>query len=292
MRTYRIGVAAERAGLSEELIRAWERRYHVVTPSRTAGGYRVYTDDDIALLRRLRHLTEEGVAIGEAADMVAELRREIATGRVGDADTSQVRRWRDAILEAAAELDQEAVDRVLDAALAVLTPLRMYQELIIGVERDIGERAVQGTPGLAQERVVTQAVRARLLGLLRTAPGGSRRHVVCACLPDEEHDVGLLGAALRFRHAGHRVTFLGARTPIDHLTHVANALRPQIVALTAVNDIGSAELRKTLHAITRAFPKTTRTIIGGPAAERHAPTCAKLGVTVVSTEEDWSKILK
>jgi DNA-binding transcriptional MerR regulator len=292
MRTYRIGVAAERAGLSEELIRAWERRYRVVTPQRTAGGYRVYTDEDIALLRRVRHLTEEGVAIGEAADMVPELRREIATGDVGDADNTQVSRWRERILAAAAELDQEAVDRVLDAALAVLTPLRMYQELIINVERDIGERAVQGTPGLAQERVVTQIVRARLLGLLRTAPGGSRRHVVCACLPDEEHDLGLLGAALRFRHAGYRVTFLGARAPVDHLLHVVKVLRPQIVALTAVNDPGAAELRKTLYAITRDIPSPTRVIIGGAAAERHKPTCLKLGVTVITDDQDWSKILK
>jgi methanogenic corrinoid protein MtbC1 len=168
----------------------------------------------------------------------------------------------------------------------------MYEELIVNVERDIGERAAQGTPGLAQERVVTQIVRARLLGLLRQAPGGSRRHVVCACLPDEEHDVGLLGAALRFRHAGHRVTFLGARTPIDHLLHVVKTLRPQIVALTAVNDQGAAELRKTLHSITRAIPDSTRVIIGGPAAEHHQPTCAKLGITVVAEDADWSKLLK
>lgn len=292
MRTYRIGVAAERAGLSEELIRAWERRYNVVTPSRTAGGYRVYTDADIALLRRLRHLTEEGVAIGEAADMVPELRRDIASGAGGDADMTQVARWRDAILEAATELDQEAVDRVLDAALAILTPLRMYQELVIGVERDVGARAAQGTPGLAQERVVTQAVRARLLGLLRTAPGGSRRHVVCACLPDEEHDVGLLGAALRFRHAGHRVTFLGARTPVSHLVHVVNALRPQLVALTSVNDNGASDLRRVLLQIRRGIPKTTRIIIGGPAAEHHRPTCTKIGITVVADEDDWSTLLK
>ncbi len=292
MRTYRIGVAAERAGLSEEVLRAWERRYHVVTPSRTPGGYRVYTDADIALLRRLRQLTHEGVAIGEAAAMVPDLRREIAANHDGEADVTQVTRWRDAILDAATELDQEAVDRVLDAALAVLSPLRMYEQLVVDLERGIGERAAEGTPGLAQERLVNQAVRARLLGLLRTAPSGSRRHVVCACLPEEEHDVGLLGAALRFRHAGHRVTFLGARTPIDHLLHVVRTLRPQLVALSCVYDIGAATLRRTLAAITSGLPRGTRTIIGGAAADRHHSICTKLGVTVVTTDATWSRLLQ
>ena len=72
-RTYRIHIAAEFSGVRVELIRAWERRYGVLSPQRTPSGYRVYTDRDVALLRRLKQLTEEGVSISEAAKMLPQL---------------------------------------------------------------------------------------------------------------------------------------------------------------------------------------------------------------------------
>ncbi|MFY0563924.1 MerR family transcriptional regulator [Archangium lansingense] len=79
-RTYRIHVAAELSGVRVELIRAWERRYGVLTPRRTPSGYRVYTDRDVALLRRLKQLTEEGVSISEAATMLPQLQAELEDG--------------------------------------------------------------------------------------------------------------------------------------------------------------------------------------------------------------------
>lgn len=292
-RVYRIGVVAERTGLSEEVIRAWERRYGVPTPQRTSKGYRVYTEADVALLMRLRELTREGMAIREAAALVPQLRREIAAGGHAGAngDRAPVERFEAAILGAAAALDQEALERVLDEALAVLSPIQLYEQLVVRIEARIGERSQRGTPGLAEERLVTQAVRGRLLALLRGSPSGGRGHVVCACLPDEEHDVGLLGAALRFRHAGYRVTFLGARTPIDHLLHVATTLRASVIALGSVIDPGAARLRRLLTAVRDGAPAGARIVIGGAAAVRHAALCARLGAAVVDDDASWQRVL-
>lgn len=293
MRVYRIGVVAERTGLSEEVIRAWERRYGVLTPQRTSTGYRVYTEDDVALLLRLRELTHDGMAIREAAALVPQLRREIAATRHGggNGERSTVDRFEAAILGAAAALDQEALERALDEALAVLSPLQLYEQLVVRLEARVGERSMRGTPGLAEERLVTQAVRGRLLALLRASPGGRRGHVLCACLPDEEHDVGLLGAALRFRHAGYRVTFLGARTPIDHLLHVAKTLRPAVIALGCVIDPGAARLRRLLATVRDGAAPGTRLVVGGAAAVRHTTLCTRLGAVVATDESSWQRIL-
>lgn len=292
-RVYRIGVVAERTGLSEEVIRAWERRYGVPTPRRTSTGYRVYTEDDVALLVRLRELTREGMAIREAAALVPQLRREIAgtAHAAGNGDRSPIDRFEAAILGAAAALDQEALERVLDEALAVLSPLQLYDQLVVRIEARVGERSRRGTPGLAEERLVTQAIRGRLLALLRSSPSGGRGHVVCACLPDEEHDVGLLGAALRFRHAGWRVTFLGARTPVDHLVHVVTTLRAETIALGCVIDPGAAKLRRLLSAVRAGAPAGTRILVGGAAAVRHAALCTRAGAIVVDDEAAWVRAL-
>ena len=74
--TFRIQMAAEISGVKEGLIRAWERRYGVLKPARSPGGYRTYTQADIEVLKRLKRLTEEGVAIAEAVKLLPSIRRE------------------------------------------------------------------------------------------------------------------------------------------------------------------------------------------------------------------------
>src|SRR5689334_22031267 len=76
-RRYRIQVAAELAGISEGLLRAWERRYRLVKPRRTPAGYRAYSDQEIALLKRVKRLTDEGMSIGDASRLVPAIRREL-----------------------------------------------------------------------------------------------------------------------------------------------------------------------------------------------------------------------
>ncbi len=294
-RIYRIHVAAELTGLSEQLIRAWERRYGILKPRRTPGGYRVYTERDIALLRRLKQLTEEGVSISEASKLVPSLRKELEAlpATVADAPVSgtQVEQWRKEILLAAERLDQQAVEGVLDRAFATLSPLQVYDELLVPTQQEVGDRWHTGVFTVAEEHLVSQVLRMRLLSVLHASPRGARKHVVCACMPEEDHEVGLLGAALRFRHAGFRVTLLGPRTPPEHLARVVRSLKPSFVALSAVNDPGEKELRAQLSAVLAALPQGTKVVLGGRGARAHAALCEKLGAAVVESTEAWAKLL-
>ena len=65
--TYRIGAVARLTGLSEHLIRVWERRYGAVQPNRTESGLRLYTEAEVTRLRWLKRATERGHAIGGIA---------------------------------------------------------------------------------------------------------------------------------------------------------------------------------------------------------------------------------
>src|SRR5690349_21233893 len=108
-RTYRIHIAAELSGVRVELIRAWERRYGVLSPERTPAGYRVYTDRDVALLKRLKQLTDEGVAISEAAKLLPQLRAEVgaeAHAFTGSGHGTNLDAWLEAALAAAGAYDQ------------------------------------------------------------------------------------------------------------------------------------------------------------------------------------------
>ncbi|HZI03095.1 MAG TPA: MerR family transcriptional regulator, partial [Archangium sp.] len=190
-RTYRIHVAAELSGVRVELIRAWERRYGVLAPRRTPSGYRVYTDRDVALLRRLKQLTEEGVSISEAATMLPQLLEELDTAPpapepVSQASATSLTAWRDEALAAAVALDQRRVSQVLNEVLAALTPLKAYEQVLVPLQREVGERWHAGAFSVAQEHLVTQEVRARLISLLHAAPDSGRRRVVLACFPEEQ----------------------------------------------------------------------------------------------------------
>jgi DNA-binding transcriptional MerR regulator/methylmalonyl-CoA mutase cobalamin-binding subunit len=296
-RAYRIHVAAEMSGVSEALIRAWERRYGALKPRRSASGYRTYTEVDIEVLRRLKQLTEEGVSIAEASQLLPKLRREAkehldrrdAAPRVPKAQ--QLELWRQEILTAAERLDQQAVEAILDEALAALPAVAFFDEVLAPVQREIGDRWHRGRITVAEEHLVTQAVRQRVLVLLQQSPRRGKRHVVCACFPKEDHEVGLLGAALRFRHAGWRVTYLGARTPPEHLARVVNSLEPDLVALSVVADPGAGPFAAELDEVLGALPVGTKIVLGGPPAVRHRKAVEQHGATVVSEDDDWAPLL-
>lgn len=296
-RTYRIHVAAEMSGISEALIRAWERRYGVIKPRRTASGYRAYTERDIEVLKQLKKLTSEGVSIAEAVTLLPQIEQRVQQTMVEAPvlrrapQAEQFDTWRRDIIAATERLDQARVEQILDEAAASLPPVVFFEEVVAPVQREVGERWHFGTMTIAEEHLVTQAMRQRLLSLLHAAPRRARKHVVCACLPGEEHDVGLLGAALRFRHAGWRVTFLGARTPFEHLHRVVNAIKPDAVALSAVADLGRPELRHQLKTAKSQLPQGTPLIFGGAAANEHPELFAELGLVAARTPAQWLKLL-
>lgn len=294
MRTYRIARAAALAGLSEEVIRAWERRYGVPRPQRTPSGYRVYSEADIALLRRLKQLTEDGMAIREAAALVPTFEAEAAKAEdaaENGAAPAEVARWHRAIVTAAHRLDQAAVDDVLGHAFAALSPLAVYDLLLAPLERELGRTWQDSRLGVTEEHLVSHAVRTRLATLLQTGPKAARKHALCACFPEEQHDLGLFGAALRLREVGCRITFLGQRVPVKQLVGTTRAIEPDVVALACVTDPGAEVVRETLAAIAAGRPRRTLVIAGGIAAEHHHALFRRAKIEVVRQDNDWRPVL-
>ena len=295
-RTYRIHVAAEFSGVRVELIRAWERRYGVLSPRRTPSGYRVYTDRDVALLKRLKQLTEEGVAISEAATMLPQLLAEIDSARPAPSSTQEAgpestESWREELIAAATALDQRRVSETLDEVLGALSPLRAYEDVLVPLQREVGELWHAGVFSVGQEHLVTQEVRARLISLLHAAPNQGRRHVLLACFPSELHEIALLGLALRMRHAGMTVTMLGQCTPSAEVGRMASALKVDLVGLSAVMDPGVEAVDRVLRDTMEGMPAGVPVWIGGQGGLAHRELCERRGVRVFSGPADWFRLL-
>jgi methanogenic corrinoid protein MtbC1 len=120
--------------------------------------------------------------------------------------------------------------------------------------RELGERWERGEASIAQEHFASQVVRGRLLGLARGWDRGAGPRAVLACMPGEQHDLGLIAFGLALRDRGWRIVFLGPDTPLDTLTDAADALRPDAVVLAATTPAHFERGRDALRAIARTLP--------------------------------------
>lgn len=222
----RIGELAKRVGVSPELLRAWERRYGLLEPTRTDSGYRLYSDGDVARVQAMQAHLGEGLSAAEAARLASSGAPALSSRGTVDHVTEL---WAslDAFDDARA---QTAFDRLV-GDFSLETVLR---EAVLPYLRTLGDRWRSGDASVAQEHFASTLLRERLLALARGWDQGVGARVILACPPGERHDLGLVVFGLLVRALGWRVTFLGADTPIDTLTAVCDQLEPDAVVIVAV----------------------------------------------------------
>jgi MerR family transcriptional regulator, light-induced transcriptional regulator len=235
----RIGEFARRVEVSPELLRAWERRYGLLQPIRTEGGFRLYTDDDADRVDRMKRALDEGFSAAEASRRVLAL--EHSTERAHD-DA------RERLLAAARAYDETAMHAILDEALSGFSLETVLGELVLPVLREIGAEWERGTLEVGQEHFASNLVRERLLALARLWGRGGGPLAILACAPGERHDIGLIAFGLVLRSHGWRILFLGADTPVATLRRAAEATDPRLVVVASMDsgllEAQSAELRR------------------------------------------------
>ena len=220
----RIGELSRRVGVSVELLRAWERRYDLLSPARTPGGFRLYSADDVARVLSMRANLERGLSAAEAARATLAGVRESETPFLVDGSHELSR-----ALESFDEVEAQAA---LDRALAGLSIEAVLQNIVIPHLHELGERWERSEISIGQEHFATNVVRGRLAGLARGWGRGVGPRALLACVQGEQHDLPLLIFGIALRAHGWRISFLGANTPLESLVHTVDVLAPSAVVLT------------------------------------------------------------
>ena len=226
----RIGELSRRVGVSEHVLRAWESRYQLLHPTRSAGGYRLYSAADEYRVRHMKELIGGGLSAAEAAAAVLAAPSTLLVdvhGAGTPGDPEALRRALDRFDEPAA---QAALDRLL-SRLSVPTVLR---DVVLPYLHELGERWQQGTASVAQEHFASNVLRGRLAGLAQGWGAGAGPRAVLACPPGELHDLPLLVFGIALNRLGWRVTYLGSNTPLSELREAVDVTRPELVVLAAV----------------------------------------------------------
>lgn len=312
-----IRIAARRAGVSVDALRAWERRYQAVSPARTVGEQRLYSEADVERLALLRELTDAGHSISAIAGVSNdELRRLRSTMTDADArakvpesspaastsgvvpsDAPHVLRT---CLRAARAHDSEAVYRVLQREAFRRATLGFLEEIATPFMRRIGDEWAAGQLSEAQERLASGALR-RVLGVVLqylriderdrdpSAPPAVR--VVATTLAGERHEIGALMAAAVAADLGCDVTYPGADLPAPALAAAARRARAEILALSLLDGSAPRVAQRELGALRDLLPARTRIVVGGASAALLDEMLEPLGAVRVDSLGEWNQML-
>lgn len=272
---YTIKQAALRSGVAVSLIRAWERRYGVVHPDRTAGGYRLYDEAAIARLRAMRGLIEKGWSAAQAATAVVEA-SPLAISGVG-ADSSEANRA-DALVDAAGRYDLAGIEEVLDDLFGRGSFEAVIDDLVLPSAAMLGPAWSEGRIDVAAEHLASSAVLRRLASLFDMGGvAGSGPRVLVGLPPESRHELGALAFAVALRRMGVDVLYLGSDVPIDSWVDAAEESTAQAAIIGVVTDRDVAPARDVVAALRQARPDLQLAFGGAFASTPAAPD----GVTVL-----------
>lgn len=257
----RIGELSRRTGVAPELLRAWERRYGLLRPARSSGGFRLYSDEDERRVELMRSHLRSGLAAAEAARRAVDegVPSESAAANDHAAELEDATRSLRAALDSFAEAESQAA---LDRLLGAFTIETVLRDVVVPYLSELGERWADGEVSVAQEHFASNVLRGRLLGLARSWDSGDGPRALLACAPGELHDLGLIAFGLALRRRGWRITYLGPDTPTDTLADTTRQLEPALVVVSATARRRLTPLVETLRRLTRH----TRVAIAGAGA--------------------------
>jgi DNA-binding transcriptional MerR regulator/methylmalonyl-CoA mutase cobalamin-binding subunit len=257
----RIGELSRRSGVSPELLRAWERRYGLLRPTRSPGGLRLYSSADLARVQAMQRHLAAGLAAAEAAALASG--RDEPPGPAADVTAAA----RQDLADALERFDEGRAHEIFDALLARVTVDALLRDVVVPYLHELGERWERGEASIAQEHFASALLRGRLLGLARGWGNGIGPRAVLACAPGERHDLGLIAFGLALRARGWRIVYLGADTPVTTVADAARACDPEVVVISAV---GTKALRREAEALA-SLARATRLCLAGAGAARAQP---------------------
>lgn len=287
-----IGVVAERTGLSQDLLRVWERRYGAVSPVRDPSGLRLYADEDIHRLVLIQSAMRGGRSIGRVAklstnalallveeDGLARKARVPAAGTVYDAG--------DVIgssLALARLLDASALDEALRRAAVVMGMPAFLETVAAPLLRRVGDEWHAGRLSPSHEHLVTSSLHDIIMAMMRAFTNRPNAPtVLVATVAGERHVIGasLVGAAAALE--GWNVLYLGANLPAKEIADAARSANVRLVAVSIVYIEDSESVLREMRELRVHAPANTTIIAGGAGAAMLARELRLFGVRVESS---------
>src|SRR3954469_889015 len=295
---YTIKRAAELTGISVATLRAWERRYGVVSPQRSDGGYRLYGPEDVRALAIMNSLVNEGWSAREAA---AETLRRLSSRDAGGREAPFGRDQREsraarvaplrpggryqsedaeAFVRAAERLDSASATAVLDARFSLGTFEHVVDDWLMPTLKLVGEEWAHGRLTVAGEHLVSYAVQRRLAAAYEAASVRIDGPTMLIGLPPgARHELGLLAFAVAARRAGFATVYVGADLPAEDWGGAIEARQAAGMVMAVPRDIDIAAAQEIVDTVGRLHPEVVIGLGGSQQNEINGP-CIHLGHSI------------
>ena len=253
-------------GLSKEVLRVWEKRYRLVSPQRGPNRYRLYTEEDLKILKYLVKEIELGQSVGELASLgkdeilarmnsekVEESNQEIHTTNslIKDLEKSLV------------PLDQLAFEQRLREMMALLPFGEVFKRVLVPLQIRVGELWFEGKIGISVEHYVTMQVKQKLFAIMNMLGIRNGPKVVIACPPWDLHEIGAQMVAYHCSTLGCQVIFLGANLPLESLIDFCTRENPDAVILSFTSPVSENKGRVFFAELSQNILPLCPVWIGG-----------------------------
>lgn len=271
-------------GVNSVTLRAWERRYQLITPKRTPKGHRLYSQQDIDTIRKVLQLLDQGISIGQVKPMLDQpapadkpIQPEVVHNEWG--------RYQQRFLDAIYQFDEQALDAVYNDVLSLYPQGMVITQLITPLLKQLGSDWNQREAGIAEEHFFSLYLRNKIGARLQhvsTMSDGPK--LLVACLPDEHHEIGMLLFCLAMISYGYQVSAFGANLPLEQVPLILSRQPMDAVILSATARIGKKTLEAGLPTLVGAVDVPV--FVGGAASSKQEAALDKAGVLALGDELD------
>ena len=241
-----IRTVSEITGVNSVTLRAWERRYGLINPSRTPKGHRLYSQQDIQLIQDVLDRLSQGMSISQIARDILD------KTSLDDGERSDVwGQYCQHMIKAVSRFDEHALEAVYNDAMALYPVDVVTTRLIMPLLEQLGNRWQKKSGSIAEEHFFSVYLRNKL---------GARFHhqnlrnsgpkLIMACLPGEHHEFGILLFALTAHSKGYQVILLGADLPVTELIQVAQRTDSQGVVLAGSASLSCNSAMEDINLLT------------------------------------------
>ncbi|MBN1687017.1 MAG: MerR family transcriptional regulator [Spirochaetales bacterium] len=284
-----IGVVVRKTGLSSHVIRTWEKRYGAVSPERSEGNQRLYSDDDIDRLALLAGAVGAGESIGRIARLSDAQLRQVAglsiagLSTAGPTAAGETGRIIGEALNSIEASHHAGLRSTLTGWLYAHGVIAFTEQLLPRLLHRVGELWEDGKLQIYQEHSASETIRNFLGEVLENVnPGSGGTTVITAAPPGELHEMGALLCAIIAALEGFDVVHLGSNVPLPEISHLARTRRTAAVLLSFVCESRDDNLVRELHRLREAVDPQTHIIIGGRAAQWYGSHLSGTGVEYVA----------
>jgi methanogenic corrinoid protein MtbC1 len=291
-------------GVSAHSLRAWERRYRAVTPTRTASGHRLYSQEDIDRIALLKQAIDAGHHISHVAgldlaaleSLTSPVKKSFTSSSTKGQISAQPLIPRDIIpscLQAIEALDAASLHGILWQASLKMSRQALLDALIIPLMRQVGQKWSEGSLRIMHEHLASNVVHAHLCHMLDySAPNSAELPRILIAAPAGQWCyLGALAVAVMSQDHGWEPVFLGPNLPSEDIAAASATLNPQLIALSVTCRVNDTFMQNELSHLSDLLENGCPLIFGGQASETYRRDIEAIGGHVCATPEDLVQML-